>query len=159
MTSRKTTARPGRRPALDECLEAWWRVADSPAGRILPDQPRGRADDKRFFCDPFDLYCWRLVGEAIASSRTRGVPATKLQPLVAHVQCGSDLASFKLFEVVRIDPDDPRGFRSRSREVTEIDRLGLDQVDILEAAYRKFRRVLQRTINEAEPYVAPSKIA
>jgi hypothetical protein len=152
MTPKKTRIVAGRRPGLDECLEAWWRVADSPAGRILPDVPRGVPGDVVKLCDGFDLYCWRLVGEAFVACKTRGVPPTRLARLVAHIQCGGKFSNYQVHDVIRLDALDPRGFRSVQRPITEVDRIGVDDAWIARAAYVKFRTVLARTIAAAEPY-------
>src|ERR1051326_2721277 len=93
MNEKKTSSIAGRRPELAECLEAWWRVADSPAGRIFPDAPHGKPGDTARLCDAFDLYCWRLVCEAVSACKVRDVPPTRLAKLLAHVQCG---ASFEI---------------------------------------------------------------
>ncbi|HVT12849.1 MAG TPA: hypothetical protein VHE55_11330 [Fimbriimonadaceae bacterium] len=155
--TKKTKTIAGRRPDLVECLEAWWRVADSPAGRILPDTPHGEPGDTVRLCDAFDLYCWRLVGEALSACKVRNVPPTRLERLVAHVQCGGTFGDFHVYDVVQRDPADAGGWRSQARPITEVDRLGIDEASLARAAYSRFRKVLQRMIDEAEPYVRPAR--
>ncbi len=109
-------------------------------------------------CNAFDLYCWRLVGEAFTACKVRGVPATGLYRLVVHVQCGGKCADFQLHSIVDADPDDPRGFHSKAEEWTEFDRLGVDDSWIARSAYAKFRTVLQKVIHRSEPYVPPARV-
>jgi hypothetical protein len=153
MTGKKSRFSAGRRPGVDECIEAWWRLSDSPAGKLLPDRPRGKPGDDMRTCDPFDLYCWRLVCEALARCKTRGIPATRLGQLLAHRQKGGRFADFRLHDLVAIDPEDPRGFRSMPKTITDVERLGLDEGWLARSAYAKFRKVLQTVIDSAEPYV------
>lgn len=157
MTRKKTLELGGRKPSVEECVEAWWRVIDVPAGRILPDTPHGQPGDVPRFCDVFDLYCWRLVVKALDECRVRGIPPTNLAALVAHRQRGGRFSDFPVFQVVKIDPDDPRKFHSKPRPVSEIDRLGIDEAWIARTAYAKFRKVLQATIDRSEPYIPPAR--
>lgn len=157
MTDKKSLQPSGIRPSVQECLEGWWRVSDSPVGRVFPSSIEGvRGDDVRL-CDPFDLYCWRLVGAALDACRVRGVPPSTLPRLIAHLQSGGKCSNFSVHEVVAIDPDDPKGFRSKARPVTELERLGVDDAWIARSAYAKFRRVLQTTIDKADAFVAPHR--
>jgi len=152
MTGRKTIVRSGRRPGLEECLEAWWRIVDTPAGRILPDTPHGIAGDEVQHCSAFDMYCWRLVCEAFAASRVRGIPPTRLYRLVVHIQSGGKFKDFRIDDLVDPDPEDPRAFRSKPRETTNIDRLGVDDAWIARSAYARFRTVLKTIIRSSDPY-------
>lgn len=157
MKARKTATLAGRRPAIGECLEAWWRICDVPAGRILPDVPRGIPTDRARLCDAFDLYCWQLVARAFDLCRNRSIPATRLARLVAHRQCGGRFADFKVYDLVQHDEDDASGFRSKPRPVSDVDRVGLDEEWIAKAAYVRFKKVLQRVIDEADAYLPPAR--
>lgn len=157
MSNKKDQIIAGRRPDLVECLEAWWRVSDSPAGRILPDSPHGRPGDTTRLTNAFDLYCWRLVCDALTACRVRDVPPTRLAKLVAHVQCGGSFGSFRVYDVIQPDPADDAGWHSKPRPITEVDRLGIDEASLARAAYAKFRKVLQRVIDAAEPYIRPAR--
>lgn len=152
MTKKKRSLSAGRRPGLAECLEGWWRVADTPAGNILPSKWHGRRDDSFRPYDPFDLYCWQLVGQALAACKTRGVPPSRLAKLAAHIQCGGKFSNFQVHDVIQLDPSDPRGFRSMDRPITELDRIGVDDAWLARAAYAKFRAVLQVLIDKEEPF-------
>ena len=158
MTNRKSRRSVGRRPSVEECLEAWWRVTDTPAGKILPDQPHGKPGDAIRLCDSFDLYCWKLVGDAFVASKVRGIPATCLNRLVVHLLSGGRFATFRIDELVKPDPDDPHGFHSKAREVTNIDRLGVDDAWVARSAYARFRAVLQTVINASDPFINPARV-
>jgi hypothetical protein len=157
MTVKKKRLAAGRRPSVTECLEAWWRVADAPVGQIMPAKLRGVQTDRPNLCNAFDLYCWQLVGKALVACKTRGVPATKLARLAAHIQCGGQFANFPLHDAIQLDPSDPRGWRSVSRPITEVDRIGVDDAWIARAAYTKLRTVLESVIAEADPYIPPPR--
>jgi hypothetical protein len=60
-------------------------------------------------------------------------------------------------DVIQLNATDPRGFRSITRPITEIDRIGVDDPWIARAAYVKFKSVLRQLIDSAEPFVAPAK--
>jgi hypothetical protein len=158
MTSKKHRTSAGRRPGVSECLEAWWRVSDAPVGRILPGTLTLNSVDKPNLCNAFDLYCWQLVAKAFVACQTRGVPATKLARLAAHIQCGGKFSTFPLHDSIQLDPSDPKGWRSVPRPVTEVDRIGVDDAWISRAAYAKFRKVLETIIEAAEPYIPPPRM-
>gem|GEM_PF-5294196 len=158
MTVRKARRLSGRRPSVDECLEAWWRIVDVPVGRILPDSPHGKPGDSIRHCDTFDLYCWRLAGEAFSACKVRGIPPIGLYRLVVHILCGGKFKDFRIDHVVEADPQDPGGFHSRRRPITNIDRLGVDDAWIARSAYAKFRKVLQTIISSSDPYLPPPQV-
>lgn len=154
LTPSKTDRLAGERTYPAECLEAWWRIADSPSGKLLPDQIRGKRSDTLRMANRFDLYCWQIVGFTLHACGVRGCNALKLARLVAHVQAGGKVSTFAVYDVIQIDPEDPKGWRSRPRPVSEVDRMGVDDAWIARAAYAKFKKVLQVMIDEAEPYRA-----
>ena len=158
MTGKKTQETAGRRPSVDECIEAWWRLTDSPPGRILPERPRGEPGDTNLLCSAFDTYCWRLVVQALSACKTKGIPATRLSQLLAHIERGGEFKDFHVYDRIQIEPDDPNGWKSTGRQVTEVDRMGIDEAWIAKAAYARFRHVLKRTILHAQPYIRPPRL-
>ena len=156
MTIQKQMRRSGRRPSVDECLEAWWRVTDSPPGRLLPDTP-GKSGEHVRLCAPFDLYCWRLVCDALGKCKSRNIPPTKLADLLEHRQKGGEVSSFNVYEVIQLDPQDGSGFRSTPRPISDVERLGLAEGDLARSAFVKFRRVLQSVIDASEGHIASAK--
>jgi hypothetical protein len=142
---------------VEECVEAWWRVTDSPPGRLLPAEPSGIPGDVSRLCSAFDLYCWRLVCEAFENCKSRNVPATKLCRLLEHRMKGQPLEAFRVFEPITIDADDPDGWRSKPRPVSEIERLGLEEEDLARSALAKFRRTLQQVIDASPGFVPPAR--
>ena len=169
MTPRKTRKIIGRRPSSDEALQGWWRISDSPAGRLRPDSlstPR----DMPCIGDAFDLYCFQIVNKTFEQLSVRDrCPVDLMERVVRHFMqnCPSTeqmgkypqlfrraCESFQLYKIVDHDRDGNVIPRPLPRPVSEADRLGLTAADQVATSYRKFLSALGRTINEAEPFVS-----